>query len=152
LSEIRRERETLERGAAEDPRIASVPNDQESKVLEAPGASTPGLPQPTYQSLPRSSDMSLDEFRLDYKKLKGRNVELSGTVMMQGDMLVLMPSLLEGVVNTDMIFLEWEHLTRETRKQVLENCRGSGCTVTVTGTVKDVMFNKGLRVRSLAIN
>jgi hypothetical protein len=87
--------------------------------------------------------MTLSDFRLDYRDLAGRCVELEGELMKAGGMAMLS----EGMMDMDPILLEYDHLPRDQR-EIFVKCQMS-CRVVIQGTAQNVMFTDGVRVNRI---
>lgn len=83
--------------------------------------------------------MSLVDLRLDFDKLKGRKIEVKGTLQVMGEIAMIGAELFDG----NKMFVEVKNLPRASRKYILENC-DSGCEVTIRGRASSVMLNPGI--------
>lgn len=87
--------------------------------------------------------MSVEDLKLDYTDLLGKCVEVSGTVIQAGDIAMLMQSMMD----TNPFYLDTSTLSRDERK-ILLNCP-TGCQLTVTGTVQETNYSKGMKAASI---
>jgi hypothetical protein len=88
--------------------------------------------------------VSLVDLRLDFDKMKGQRIEVTGTLQTMGEISMIS----SGVLDMNKMFVETKGLPRESRKYLLENC-DSGCEVTVRGKAADVMLNPGIVAQEL---
>lgn len=87
--------------------------------------------------------MTVEDLKLDYAELLGTCAEVSGTVIQAGDIAMLMQSMMDA----NPFYLDTATLTRDERK-ILLNC-STGCQLTVTGTVQETNYSKGMKAVSI---
>ena len=87
--------------------------------------------------------MTVEDLKLDYADLLGKCAEVSGTVIQAGDIAMLMQSMMDA----NPFYLDTSELSRDERK-ILLNC-ATGCQLTVTGTVQETSYNKGMKAASI---
>jgi hypothetical protein len=87
--------------------------------------------------------MTVEDLKLDYQDIVGTCAQVSGFVMQAGDMALLMQSQMDA----SPFFIDTPTLSRDERK-ILLNCP-TGCQLTVTGTVGDFNYNKGMKADSI---
>lgn len=90
-------------------------------------------------SVPVYESISLVDLRLDFDKLKGRKIEVKGTLQTLGEISMIGAELFDS----NKMFVEVKGLPRTSRKYILENC-DSGCEITIRGKVSIVMLNPGI--------
>ncbi|TBY57036.1 hypothetical protein E0H59_05430 [Rhizobium leguminosarum bv. viciae] len=83
--------------------------------------------------------ISLTDLKLDAKQMQGKKVEVTGVVMIMGDIAMIGESLF----SSNKLFVESKKLSRGNRKYLLENC-DAGCSITIRGKVATVMLNDGI--------
>ena len=88
--------------------------------------------------------MSVEDLKLDYKDLLGKCATVTGFVMQAGDIAMLMQSQTDA----SPFFIETATLSRDERR-ILLNC-ATGCQLTVTGTVGEFNYNKGMKADSIS--
>lgn len=87
--------------------------------------------------------MSVEDLKLDYTELLGKCAEVSGTVIQAADIVMLMQSMMDA----NPFYVDITALTRDERK-ILLNCP-TGCQLTVTGTVQETNYSKGMKAASI---
>ena len=87
--------------------------------------------------------MSVEDLKLDYQDILGTCAQVSGLVMQAGDIAMLMQSQMDA----NPFFVDTSSLSRDERR-ILLNCP-TGCQLTVTGTVGDFNYNKGIKADSI---
>ena len=87
--------------------------------------------------------MTVEDLKLDYAELLGKCAEVTGTVMQAADIVMLMQSMMDA----NPFFVDISALTRDERK-ILLNCP-TGCQLTVTGTVQETNYSKGMKAASI---
>jgi len=87
--------------------------------------------------------MTVEDLKLDYQDILGTCAEVSGFVMQAGDTAMLMQSMMDA----NPFFIDTSELSRDERR-ILLNCP-SGCELTVTGTVGEFNYNKGMKAVSV---
>ena len=87
--------------------------------------------------------MTVEDLKLDYQDIVGTCAEVSGLVLQAGDMAMLMQSQMDA----SPFFIDTSTLSRDERK-ILLNCP-TGCQLTVTGTVGDFNYTKGMKADSI---
>lgn len=87
--------------------------------------------------------MTLDDLRLDADRLVGQCVTVSGRIMSMGSITMLS----DGMMDMSPVYVEADALPREQRKILLQ-C-DMGCRMNVTGTIEEVMFEKGIRASNI---
>ncbi|MEM7439718.1 MAG: hypothetical protein AAF393_08975 [Pseudomonadota bacterium] len=85
--------------------------------------------------------MSLLDLKLDHADLVGKCVGVSATVMPFGEFVLLS----DGVGDTAPLVADFNDLPRDQRSRIL-SCQM--CKMNVTGMVTEVMFQKGLLLKS----
>jgi len=83
--------------------------------------------------------LQVSDLILDYDTFIGKEVTVRGVYMQMGDMAFLY----EELGSMTFISVDSSKADREFRKYLLKNC-GSGCAVSLSGVVGEVMFSKGL--------
>ena len=104
-------------------------------------AATPLIKRETAETA--CTSMTVEDLKLDYQDILGTCAEVAGFVMQAGDTAMLMQS----VMDANPFFIDTSELSRDERR-VLLNCP-SGCELTVTGTVGEFNYNKGIKASSL---
>ncbi|MET3927193.1 hypothetical protein [Devosia sp. 2618] len=87
--------------------------------------------------------MTVEDLKLDYTELLGTCAEVSGTVIQAADIVMLMQSMMDA----NPFYVDISGLTRDERK-ILLNCP-TGCQLTVTGTVQETNYSKGMKAASI---
>lgn len=87
--------------------------------------------------------MTVEDLKLDYTELLGKCAEVSGTVIQAADIVMLMQSMMDA----NPFYVDISALTRDERK-ILLNCP-TGCQLTVTGTVQETNYSKGMKAASI---
>lgn len=87
--------------------------------------------------------MTVEDLKLDYQDIVGTCAKVAGFVMQAGDSAMLMQSMMDA----NPFFIDTSDLTRDERR-ILLNCP-SGCELTVTGTVGEFNYNKGMKASSV---
>ena len=87
--------------------------------------------------------MTVEDLKLDYQDILGSCAEVAGLVLQAGDMAMLMQSQMDA----NPFFVDTSALSRDERK-ILLNCP-TGCQLTVTGTVGEFNYNKGMKADSI---
>jgi len=83
--------------------------------------------------------VSVTDFQLDAKELKGKKVEVTGFIQSFAGFVLLS----DERFSTNKIYVEPKSLPREQRKYILENCE-SICEMTVRGKAGEVSFSPGI--------
>lgn len=91
--------------------------------------------------------MSLTDVKLDQDTIRDRKVEVSGNLVMMGEMALLR----FDATDTSPLMLDFKGVPREQRRLMLERCGMLGCTATVRGRVGRVMHHSGILADSLEI-
>lgn len=88
--------------------------------------------------------MEVSDLLLDYTGMAGKDVRVKGFLMTAGNVNLLYEK--RGA----MIFVavDTSKLSRNERKRLLKGC-SQGCTITIDGTVGDVLFQKGITATKL---
>ena len=87
--------------------------------------------------------MTVEDLKLDYADVLGSCAEVTGTVIQAGDIVMLMQSMTDA----NPFYVDAATLTRDERK-ILLNC-STGCQLTVTGTVQETNYSKGMKAASI---
>lgn len=87
--------------------------------------------------------MTVEDLKLDYNDIIGTCAEVAGFVMQAGDTAMLMQSMMDA----NPFFVDTTELSRDERR-ILLNCP-TGCQLTVTGTVGEFNYNKGMKAASI---
>ena len=96
-----------------------------------------GTPPPSghgYQAV------SLTDLKLDYGSLRGQGVEVSGTLMLSGEMALLA----SGATDSSPLLVDLKAVPRDQRRALLERCMVPGCAVTMRGKVDRVMKQRAI--------
>ena len=89
------------------------------------------------------TSMTVEDLKLDYNDILGTCAEVAGFVLQAGDSAMLMQSMMDA----NPFFIDTSELSRDERR-ILLNCP-SGCELTVTGTVGEFNYNKGMKASSV---
>lgn len=100
-------------------------------------ASRPGTRPPAERGY---RAVGLTDLKLDHNELRGQNVEVSGNLMLAGEMALLR----SGTTDISPIFVDLKAVPREQRRALLERCTDLGCTVTLRGKVDRVMEQRAI--------
>jgi len=82
-----------------------------------------------------------NNFKVDFKSLIGKKVQVGGVGLMLGESFILYRSPQEPM---NSIFIDVSQVTRDQKEKLLQNCTGSQCRVLVTGIADEVMLNPGV--------
>lgn len=104
----------------------------------------PGTLPPSKQSY---RAVSLTDLKLDYDSLRGQGVEVSGTLMLSGEMALLASS----ATDASPLLVDLKAVPRDQRRALLERCTVPGCAVTMHGTVDRVMEQRAIVADGAAI-
>jgi hypothetical protein len=83
--------------------------------------------------------IAVTDFVLDRKTLRGNSVAVAGTLQVMGDMAILK----NGMMDMSGAFIDFQRVSREQRKNMIERCN-MGCDVVVRGRVGDAMMEPGI--------
>ena len=108
-------------------------------ALARPGTLPPG--GHGYQAI------SLTDLKLDYDSLRGQGVEVSGTLMLSGEMALLA----SGATDSSPLLVDLKALPRDQRRALLERCTVPGCAITMRGKVDRVMEQRAIVADGAAI-
>lgn len=89
---------------------------------------------------------SWTDLNVDYKSLRGKTVTTSGFLLIMGEEGLLYDKA-DGMV---AFFVDIKKLPRPQRAQLYENCT-SGCSLTLTGKVGDVMMQRGITATKIEL-
>ena len=84
--------------------------------------------------------ISLTDLKLDYDSLRGQGVEVSGTLMLSGEMALLT----SGAMDASPLLVDLKAVPRDQRRALLERCTTPGCAVTMRGKVDRVMKQRAI--------
>ena len=108
------------------------------------GIPLPDGPNPS--ELDEFRKISMDDFKVDQKSMRGQRVELQGKLSLFGEMLMLQ----NGQIDMSPIIVEFSDLRREQRLRIIQRC-GMGCNATIQGQVGDVFFQTGIVASSVIV-
>ena len=91
--------------------------------------------------------ISLTDLKLDYDTLRGQGVEVSGNLMLSGEMALLG----SGATDTSPFLVDLKAVPRDQRRALLERCMVPGCAVTMHGKVDRMMEQRGIVADGAAI-
>ena len=91
--------------------------------------------------------MSLTDVKLDQDSLRGRPVEVSGNLVMMGQMAMLR----FDAMDTSPLLVDFDAVPREQRRAMLERCGMLGCAATIRGRVDRVMAQPGIVAATLEV-
>ena len=91
--------------------------------------------------------MDIEDLRLDFASLEGRDVLVKGV----GFYMMEMFQFKKSMSDMSPIFVDISGLPREERKKVLSKCGDfmSGCRITIHGTVGSVLYQRGLIAKNI---
>lgn len=91
--------------------------------------------------------VSLTDLKLDYDSLRGLDVEVSGNLILSGEMALLA----SGTTDTSPLLVDLKAVPRDQRRALLERCMVPGCTVTMRGKVDRMMEQRAIVADGAAI-
>lgn len=92
-------------------------------------------------------EVALIDLKLDINKMAGKNIETEATVQIVGDFGMLQ----SGMMDANPLFLDYQKIPREQRKNLLEQC-SLGCSARIQGKVGSVMFQNGIIADAVLLN
>lgn len=90
---------------------------------------------------------SLTDVKLDQDSLRGRPVEVSGNLVVMGQMAMLR----SDAMDTSPLLVDFDAVPREQRRAMLERCGMLGCAATIRGKVERVMAQPGIVAETLEV-
>lgn len=91
--------------------------------------------------------VSLTDLKLDYDSLRGQGVEVSGNLILSGEMALLG----SGATDTSPFLVDLKAVPRDQRRALLEQCTVPGCAVTMRGKVDRMMEQRAIVADGAAI-
>ena len=89
--------------------------------------------------------MDVSDCVLDYNKLQGKEVEVTGYLWAAGEYTYIY----DKPTGATYLMVETAELPREIRKKIMTKCTSQKCKTTLTGIVEDVYYSKGIKATSL---
>jgi hypothetical protein len=89
---------------------------------------------------------TIPEILTDFDELRGTRVEIRGHMIALGNLVTLYPARFQ----MQGVFVDVKQVGREQRLAVFQSC-GSGCDVTVVGTIEKIMMNPGIVAETISL-